>query len=303
MCEHSSIGQGSYEPDARMLTTDQDANTVSTFGGTIVTELMIPLAKGLPILGSFGAESKELQQRQDEVDELAEVMGSNPLELAKVFVEPDITSSNPINYAEAFEMKLMDRRPSLSFLAQFFDGSGPPSHQQGSHQLFVLAGAEMGKTSLLGMLKLTHLMRLWQWGAVGELQCTLEKIGPDTLDRVRKHEAKQRTILLLDSLDEHSEAIGESFHAHLHSLLHETRDFHRVVITCHSQFFDHEANPGDGLIHSGPFRCHRRYIAPFTDFQAEQYLNKAHPKRWRSFFGLANDRRQELVPLRLPLSS
>ena len=257
--------------------------------------LTIPLAKGIPLIGSLGAELRRIQQqRQEDVDQIGDVIGSNPLALARVFVEPDVTNGNPMNYAEtASEMALMDRSAGLSFFANFFDGSGAPSPRQGANQLFLLAGAGMGKTSLLGMLKLTHLVRFWQWGTVGELQCTLEKIGPKTLDNVRAHKAKQRTILLLDSLDEHSAAVGEGFHDYLKSLLHESREFHRVLITCRSQFFDQEVNPGDGLIQFGSFRCHRRYIAPFNEHQIEQYLDKVYPKRWRSFLGFDRDRREQ----------
>jgi hypothetical protein len=49
--------------------------------------------------------------------------------------------------------------------------------------MFILADAGMGKTSLLLMLKLGHLLSFWPKG----YDCLLLKLGADTLERLDKH--------------------------------------------------------------------------------------------------------------------
>jgi hypothetical protein len=75
----------------------------------------------------------------------------------------------------------------------------------GRNQMFILSDAGMGKTSLLLMLKLTHLTRFWPQ----QYHCELLKLGADTLDRVKALRAAGDTVLLLDALDEDRTAWGK----------------------------------------------------------------------------------------------
>lgn len=56
----------------------------------------------------------------------------------------------------------------------------------------------MGKSSLLMMLKLTHLTQFWPSG----LDFRLLKLGPKTLEEIGGIRRRRKTVLLLDALDE-----------------------------------------------------------------------------------------------------
>ena len=142
--------------------------------------------------------------RRREVSALSEILGGNPYELAKYYVELKCQKRNPADHdeEEPWENPPQPIRDYLNLIL------GEPEkgfkEQDGRQVLFFLADAGMGKTALLVMLKLTHLTKFWPRG----LRFELLKIGPTTLQEIQAIEDRPSTVLLLDALDEDQQAVG-----------------------------------------------------------------------------------------------
>jgi len=141
------------------------------------------------------------KQRNDAIMEIGNVFG-DPRLLAKYYVEPNCQHHNPADYDEDEGPRSYVKTPIFTTINDFLSKSTPV--RDGRHQLFILADAGMGKTSLLLMLKLSQLLDFWPKG----YDCLLLKLGADTFKRIADHEKKPDTVLLLDALDEDSEAHG-----------------------------------------------------------------------------------------------
>lgn len=102
---------------------------------------------------------------------------------------------------------------------------------------------------------------------------------PNCLDRILKIEHPENTILLLDALDENTEAISNC-DAFFEKLVKNTLSFNKVVITCRTQFFPSrkEEPSGNNFIqiggHHKKMEIVKKYISPFTDKEVKRYLRK-----------------------------
>jgi hypothetical protein len=111
----------------------------------------------------------------------------NSLVLVKRYVEPDCQPQNPANYNEDNPYAGF-RQPVHDFLNRFLHKEFV--EKDGSHILFVLSDAGMGKSSLLVMLKLTHLSkRFWP----DDIEVTLLKLGADTIEQIAATSKKAKT--------------------------------------------------------------------------------------------------------------
>ncbi|MDS4031748.1 MAG: formylglycine-generating enzyme family protein [Candidatus Contendobacter sp.] len=221
--------------------------------------------------------------RIQEINRIADTFG-DPKELARYYVEPKCQHHNPADYHEDEASISYVKTPAFTTINEFLNKE--VAIRDGRTQLFVLADAGMGKTSLLVMLKLTHLLAFWPPG----YDCLLLKLGPDTLELVRKHSDKAKTVLLLDALDEDPTAWGH-IEQRLIELLQETTHFRRVLISCRTQFFpetgaDPFGNPGRVTV--GGFICPMIFLSLFDDHQVHEYLCKRFPDPWH--YGLTGRR-------------
>jgi formylglycine-generating enzyme required for sulfatase activity len=199
-------------------------------------------------------------------------------DLHRRYIVPDLQDANPPD-AWHSPARLGSREPAFDLIKRFFETQN--LQDNGNRCLFLLGDAGMGKTSLLLMLKFRHLTALWPTG----YHCELMKLGPDTVPRIeaiRKDGDPARTVLLLDSLDEDPEAHrdAEGAEKRLLDLLPRIARFHRVLITCRTQFFPEIARhfttlPGHFVV--GPYECALKYLALFDDVQVEKYLRKCFP--------------------------
>ncbi len=201
-----------------------------------------------------------------------EILFSDPLELAKVYIEPFCQEVNPADRHD--EDFFVSKEPIFKKFSEFLKLG---TFQQGNNQLFILSDAGMGKTSFLVMIKLLHLTSFWPKG----YYCVLEKLGENTLEKISSLENKRLTVLLLDSLDEDPSAHGK-VRERLLEILKATKNFNRVIITCRTQFFPTvEKDPLEltGRIRIDTFICPSKYLSNFDDNQVHQYLDKRFPKR------------------------
>jgi hypothetical protein len=214
--------------------------------------------------------------RRDELEAIRDTFGDPEL-LARHYVEPECQPSNPADVDEDEPVRAY-RSPVRLWLDRFL--AGEFRVHDGRNVLFVLADAGMGKTSLLLMLKLSHLMRFWP----PEIDFKLLKLGQETLGELREVNCRSKTVLLLDALDEDPLAWGR-IEERIEELLRKTHSFRQVIITCGTQFFT-VGGPSpitkSGQVELGGFLCNLLYISPFSDRQVESYLRKVYPE---TFFG------------------
>lgn len=225
--------------------------------------------------------------RAKDIEKIADIFG-NPLELAKVYIEPDCQQFNPANLEEDRPQEVpYVTSPVFKTLEKFLRG-GRKDENDGRYVYFILSDAGMGKTSLLCMLKLSHLMSFWPTSR----KCELFKLGPDTVENINKLEHKNNTVLLLDSVDEDPLGWGR-VEERLNEIIRATIPFYRTIITCRTQFFPETAPDPFGsrdMVKVGNYRCPLVYLSLFDEEKVEEYLQQRFPSRL-FFFGRNRKRR------------
>ena len=220
-----------------------------------------------------------IDQRNKELVRINDVFG-NCLELAKYYVQPSCQQVNPAHELEDETISTI-RAEVFETINKFFHRDIVT--RDGASQMFILADAGMGKTSLLMMIKLSHLMSFWP----KDYQCQLLKLGEDTLTVINNIENKSKTILLLDSLDEDVQCKKGGTIERLTKILEATTHFYRVIITCRTQFFPETVDPAFNTLGKISFRnydCPLIYLSLFTTSQVDSYLKKRYPKKIKFIF-------------------
>ncbi|MCP4699482.1 MAG: SUMF1/EgtB/PvdO family nonheme iron enzyme [Gammaproteobacteria bacterium] len=247
------------------------------------TDLLKPLLKKLLALW---------KARDQEIINIADTFG-DPVQLAKYYVQPECQHHNPADIDED-DVRSHVRSPAFKTLNDFMDKE--VLVRDGKSQLFILSDAGMGKTSLLMMLKLSHLSAFWPQGH----ECVLLKLGQNTLDIVEEIENQRNTVLLLDALDEDPTA-WDRLEGRLLELLEKTKFFRRVIISCRTQFFPEKGlDPfgGAGRVVLGGFRCPVLFLSLFDDERVEAYLHKRFSVSWYRFLSRkAEQKRQKAVSI------
>jgi hypothetical protein len=218
-------------------------------------------------------------ERNQAVTALADVFG-DPQVMLNYYVVPNCQHHNPADHDEDERSRSFVKSP-VDVTLQAFLGA-ETLLRDGRNQLFILADAGMGKTTLLLMLKMWHLFSFWPKG----YDCLLLKLGNTSLEKIEQHERKANTVLLLDALDEDPLAHGR-IDERLKELLEASRNYRQVLITCRTQFFPAIGlDPlGDaGRITLGGSRCPMLFLSLFDDAQVEDYLRKRFPDPWHARF-------------------
>ncbi|XQF94038.1 hypothetical protein ACOBV9_22040 (plasmid) [Pseudoalteromonas espejiana] len=211
-----------------------------------------------------------IDKRNQELVRINDIFG-NFEELAKFYIQPNCQQVNPADELEDETISTI-RAGIFETINKFFNRD--IITRDGASQMFILADAGMGKTSLLMMLKLSHLMAFWP----KDYQCHLLKLGATTLDDINKIENKTQTILLLDSLDEDSQCKKGGTSERLTRILEASSSFYRVIITCRTQFFPQTAESAFNtmgkyllIIMIAPWI----YLSLFTNDQVDAYMKSA----------------------------
>ncbi len=227
-------------------------------------------------------------EHRAEIARFADVFG-DPLQLARFYVEPKCQHHNPADRHEDDEPMSQVRAPAFDVVNDFLRGDFTPLGD-GRTQMFILSDAGMGKTSLLMMVRLMHLMAFWPPG----YDCLLLKLGEGTLDAIAAHPDKANTVLLLDALDEDPLAWG-AIESRLVTLLDATVQFRRVVLSCRTQFFPEAGSDAfgrPGRVEVGGYICPMVFLSLFDDAQVDDYLSKRFPDAWhRRLSGRENPER------------
>jgi len=236
----------------------------------------IPFVSVANVAKLFELLTRLRDARRHELGRIGDVFG-DPEELARYYVEPKCQHHNPADRHEDQEPVSQVRAPAFEVINDFLRGDFTPLGD-GRTQMFILSDAGMGKTSLLMMIRLMHLMAFWPRG----YDCLLLKLGEDTLQRLAEHKDKAHTVLLLDALDEDPlawAAIG----SRLVALLDATTQFRRVILSCRTQFFPETGSDAfgrPGRVEVGGYTCPMVFLSLFDDAQVDAYLCKRFPDRW-----------------------
>lgn len=127
--------------------------------------------------------------RHAELQKVGKIFG-DPVELAKYYVQPYCQHVNPADENEDDPISVVTS-PVFDTINNFLNRDF--AHRgDGRSQMFVLADAGMGKTSLLMVLKLSHLTSFWP----KNYKCELLKLGKDTLNHIQEIQEPANTVLL-----------------------------------------------------------------------------------------------------------
>jgi formylglycine-generating enzyme required for sulfatase activity len=241
-------------------------------------EQLVQLPKRLRQLA--GDRAQELSLLRDEF--------ADPDELARIYVEPHLQDRCPAETGRDVPLPV-PRQPAFSLLNRFFDG-GPPRLKDGSHLLFLLADAGLGKTSLLLAVKLTHLAGFWPPGC----RCELLRLDKDSLAKIAALDGRSDTVLLLDGLNEDPMARNR-VQERLLELAHACQDFRRVIIACRTFFFPDiiSGRCGQPLIKGLAGRnCAVLHLSPFDRHQMQELIAKRLGRGGYLGFGGGRQRQQ-----------
>ena len=165
------------------------------------------------------------------------------------------------------------RTNSLEFIKRFISSSR--SGKDGGDHLILLGDAGMGKSSFLCVLYLILYNSVWP---TDNIKVKIYRIPGLTSEVTSSIRDKRKTILLLDAFDEDIALLGvRSAEERLSSLLAQTKDFYKVIITGRTQFFSKSIESEidrKRKIFLGGYGVPVRFISPFDDSQVKEYLDR-----------------------------
>ena len=188
-----------------------------------------------------------------------------------------------------FQSSPPDMAPDLSYdvrtiasqnMMEFFLKQALVPRNKEKHLYLILGGSGMGKSSfVVQLVKEYYKKYLWKYKP---FELALIPCGSiNVLSRIERIENKKNTVLILDALDECSEAIDD-FLLFMNSLESVIQEFFHVIITCRTQFFNGE----DEIIHHSKLPSQSKdkgflpynvlFVAPFRDQDIDRYLIKKY---------------------------
>ena len=143
----------------------------------------------------------------------------------------------------------------------------------------ILADTGMGKTTFMINLYIRYKNK-FSLLSNNKLEICLYPLGdPNTIERIKKKQNKERTILLLDAFDEDIYAI-DRHKERMFEILKEIEEFKYIVITCRTQFFpsNEEEPTTTGYFNFGDngreYKFQKLYLSVFDENDIRKYLGK-----------------------------
>jgi len=195
---------------------------------------------------------------------------TDPYELAEFYIEPHIQAGNPTDRNRGVHLPV-PRQSAFALLNKFIDG-GKPKYRDGSHQMFLLSDAGMGKSSLLLMIKLMHLADFWPQGC----HCALFSLKLDSLKQIERIANKSDTVLLLDGLNE-DRLSRNRMPERMLELVQACGGFRRVIISCRSYSFPDVTMTVTGHLTIralAGYNCPVLYLSPFGNQEGQALIAK-----------------------------
>lgn len=194
-------------------------------------------------------------------------------EVSKYYIH---TRAQDMDPCEHDEIKENNGKYISCNLIDFFVKDAFIKGSSGKYYL-VLADSGMGKTTFILRL-FRECMKIFNspWKNKVEL---VPLTDVDCLSKIKEITKPEKTILLLDALDENKAAINNC-DAFFDELITTTSTFNKIVITCRTQFFPSNK---DEPAYTNYIQIGRRtkkteivkkYLSPFTDKEVKLYLKK-----------------------------
>ena len=173
--------------------------------------------------------------------------------------------------------ELIENHTDSSCISSYYKMKMFFSNNENVHHYLLLADSGMGKTTFLYHLFFTYNKRLFRRYETRFIPLLLD----DALDKIKQIENPSRTILLLDGLNENDKAIKNPS-KYFEKIISSTMNFHRVIITCRTQFFNNEQEePGYNncyKINGKTIPLRKKYISPLI--QEDVYQKYSSYKIW-----------------------
>ncbi|QLC25954.1 hypothetical protein HFP57_13590 [Parasphingopyxis algicola] len=142
------------------------------------------------------------------------------------YVEPDCSPTDPSNESD-LRYTADVRERIFKVVDRYVEVSGRRKH------LMILADSGMGKTSFC----LNYFLHAQKKFTPEHHVALVSLAHPECMEYIAAIKNKRNTILLLDALDENSEAIV-NYNEKLSEILIAATDYLVVIVTCRSQFFE-----------------------------------------------------------------
>lgn len=195
--------------------------------------------------------------------------------VSKYYIPTRCQDKDPCNEEEIYEF---NGKYVTEKLIPFFCNKAFASESFGKYYM-ILADSGMGKTTFLVRLYRDYVLKIKLLPRKKMGICFVSLTEKDWISRIRNVTVPGNTILLMDALDENSEAIADC-DLFLKRILDETKKFNKIVITCRTQFFSNQKSEPKrtGLVHAGTGKKSsefiKKYVTPFTEHEVDLYLKK-----------------------------
>lgn len=196
----------------------------------------------------------------------------------EVYVQPRLTDTSPyISDNSIQNQHLWKQNLNAYFIDKIFKESNDDD------KVFcILADTGMGKTTALVNLFYSYVNKYNKTNLPFEIRL-LSFTDENIFDKINALDNKSNTILLLDAVDESSEAQDDDKYSEFLKKLEQTyRDFAFVITTCRPQFFGEGKDEFDNTNvrrNSYFVRCKKLYLDYFDNTQVSEYLDKMSRKR------------------------
>lgn len=195
----------------------------------------------------------------------------------KLFIDTKFQSKAPSDYTDPTESLYIDPTDNL---LTFYLNKVLVSQNTNNALYCVLAGSGMGKTTFSVNLLIRYIRKYNESSLPFPIHL-LSLSNEQVIDQIESIEEKSRTVLILDALDENTNAT-ENFDFFIQELESCIEKFKIVILTCRTQFFPDEEKE---LKHSrlrdygknkGFKVYNKHYIAPFSNDDINLYLSKMY---------------------------
>ena len=202
------------------------------------------------------------------------------LDEQKYFISSKFTTTPPNNLDDPLEV---ERVESARRLLDHFVDKVLVEDNTTNRYFCILAGAGMGKTTWAVNLVTSYINHYKKDTLPFEIKL-LSLARSNFAEELQMVEFPNKTILILDALDENAEASND-LHGFMQNLEHLIQNFRFVILTSRTQFFPTEdEEPKQTSIlnlgkDKGTYIYHKMYISPFSQEDVQEFLRKKYKKR------------------------
>ena len=258
-------------------------------GEIILTAIIAPIVVSvLTYLGKKITLPRTRKWRNDKINAIADknlllkkYFTNRPRKSNVPYVQPRLTKSAPHKEDEPSRMQLIGTRSLKRYFVKKVFKSRP---KEQSRIFCILADTGMGKSTALVNLTIDYIRSHKEKDLPYEV--ALFSLSEDNvLDKINEVTEKEKYILLLDALDENSEAQDiQTRSGFLEQLKGIYTQYQYVIITCRPQFFTNgkeEIGTVDTSALDGRNACEQWFLAPFNTKQIWEYLLRKYGIRFK----------------------